>query len=247
MRLTLALLILAAANALAQSTATLSIDASHPTAKVSPTLYGIMSEEINHSYDGGLYAELIANRTFQNNRRRSLERWILLEKGSSAAAISLDTTTGPSAALPNSLNSTDTSAEVGPSRGRQPRLWGSPSIPPPPTPLPFTRAPILPASAPSPSASSTTKPAPSPPPPSSPPSAIPGVPLFTLKTGPRSPALRQQPHRITGRAPRRRLVLAPLALSAHLARPPQWYPSRPDGKAGGDASGVFPLSRRQLP
>ena len=112
MRLTLALLILAAANALAQSTATLSIDASHPTAKVSPTLYGIMSEEINHSYDGGLYAELIANRTFQNNRRRSLERWILLEKGSSAAAISLDTTTGPSAALPNSLKLTVTSSDA---------------------------------------------------------------------------------------------------------------------------------------
>ncbi|MGA9983503.1 MAG: alpha-L-arabinofuranosidase C-terminal domain-containing protein [Acidobacteriaceae bacterium] len=112
MRLTLALLILAAANALAQSTATLSIDASHPTAKVSPTLYGIMSEEINHSYDGGLYAELIANRTFQNNRRRSLERWILVETGNSAAAISLDTTTGPSAALPNSLKLTVTSSDA---------------------------------------------------------------------------------------------------------------------------------------
>ena len=112
MRLTLALLTLAAANALAQSTATLSIDASHPTANVSPTLYGIMSEEINHSYDGGLYAELIANRTFQNNRRRSLERWILVEKGSSEAAISLDTTTGPSAALPNSLKLAVTSADA---------------------------------------------------------------------------------------------------------------------------------------
>ncbi|MGC1160371.1 MAG: alpha-L-arabinofuranosidase C-terminal domain-containing protein [Acidobacteriaceae bacterium] len=112
MRLTLALLILAAANALAQSTATLSIDASHPTANVSPTLYGIMSEEINHSYDGGLYAELIANRTFQNNRRRSLERWILVETGNSAAAISLDTTTGPSAALPNSLKLTVTSSDA---------------------------------------------------------------------------------------------------------------------------------------
>ncbi|MGB6901632.1 MAG: alpha-L-arabinofuranosidase C-terminal domain-containing protein [Acidobacteriaceae bacterium] len=112
MRLTLALLILAAANALAQSTATLSIDASHPTANVSPTLYGIMSEEINHSYDGGLYAELIANRTFQNNRRRSLERWILVEKGNSEAAISLDSTTGPSAALPNSLKLTVTSSDA---------------------------------------------------------------------------------------------------------------------------------------
>ena len=112
MRLALAILVLAAANSLAQSTATLSIDASHPSAHVSPTLYGIMTEEINHSYDGGLYAEFIANRTFQNNRRRSLERWILVEKGSSEAAITLDTTTGPSAALPNSLKLVVTSADA---------------------------------------------------------------------------------------------------------------------------------------
>ena len=112
MRLALAILACFTASALAQSNATLSIDAAHPTANVSPTLYGIMSEEINHSYDGGLYAELIANRTFQNNRRRSLERWILVEKGNSEAAISMDTATGPSAALPNSLKLTVTSADA---------------------------------------------------------------------------------------------------------------------------------------
>lgn len=38
------------------------IDASHPAGKVSPKLYGLMTEEINHSYDGGLYAEFIRNR-----------------------------------------------------------------------------------------------------------------------------------------------------------------------------------------
>ena len=177
MRLTLALLILAAANALAQSTATLSIDASHPTAKVSPTLYGIMSEEINHSYDGGLYAELIANRTFQNNRRRSLERWILLE---TAAPQPPSPSTPPPAPVPRSPTASSSPSPpptLTPSPASSTRATGaSPSIPPPPTPAPFTRAPILPASAPSPSASSTTKPAPSPPPPSSPPSAIPGVP-----------------------------------------------------------------------
>ena len=29
-----------------------------------------MTEEINHSYDGGLFAELIQNRTFQDPRPR---------------------------------------------------------------------------------------------------------------------------------------------------------------------------------
>lgn len=43
----------------------ISIDAGQVTAKVSPTLYGLMTEEINHSYEGGLYGELIRNRTFK--------------------------------------------------------------------------------------------------------------------------------------------------------------------------------------
>ena len=42
----------------------LTVHLDQPTAKVSPTLYGMMTEEINHSCDGGLYAELIQNRVF---------------------------------------------------------------------------------------------------------------------------------------------------------------------------------------
>ena len=30
-----------------------------------PTFYGLMTEEINYSYEGGLYGELIRNRTFK--------------------------------------------------------------------------------------------------------------------------------------------------------------------------------------
>ena len=36
-----------------------------PGPAISPMLYGLMTEEINHSYDGGLYAELIRNRDFK--------------------------------------------------------------------------------------------------------------------------------------------------------------------------------------
>lgn len=46
--------------------------------KVSPTLYGLMTEEINHSYDGGLYAELIRNRIFKDNRSMP-EGWSLVK------------------------------------------------------------------------------------------------------------------------------------------------------------------------
>ena len=78
------LLACAAASALAQGAATLTIDATKPVANVSPTLYGIMTEEINHSYDGGLYAELVSNRTFQINRGPSLENWTLIQNGNCA-------------------------------------------------------------------------------------------------------------------------------------------------------------------
>jgi len=44
---------------------TLQIDAGKVTGKVSPTLYGLMTEEINFSYEGGIYGELIRNRTFK--------------------------------------------------------------------------------------------------------------------------------------------------------------------------------------
>jgi hypothetical protein len=43
----------------------LQIKADQVTAKVSPMLYGYMTEEINYSYDGGLYAELVRNRAFK--------------------------------------------------------------------------------------------------------------------------------------------------------------------------------------
>jgi alpha-L-arabinofuranosidase len=42
---------------------TLRIDTATPVASVSPTLYGLMTEEINYSYDGGLYPEMVRNRT----------------------------------------------------------------------------------------------------------------------------------------------------------------------------------------
>ena len=43
----------------------LRIDAGKVAGTVSPMLYGLMTEEINFSYEGGLYAELIRNRTFK--------------------------------------------------------------------------------------------------------------------------------------------------------------------------------------
>ncbi|MGD0858581.1 MAG: alpha-L-arabinofuranosidase C-terminal domain-containing protein [Terracidiphilus sp.] len=87
----------------------LSIQVDRPTAKVSPMLYGLMTEEINFSYDGGLYAELVRDRAIGHGWG-ALQHWTLVEHGNSAAKIAVDETTGPSAALPRSLKVSVTSA-----------------------------------------------------------------------------------------------------------------------------------------
>ncbi|MBC7722007.1 MAG: alpha-N-arabinofuranosidase, partial [Pedobacter sp.] len=55
----------------------ITLDLSKATTNVSPMLYGLMTEEINHSYDGGLYAELIRNRIFKDNATKP-EGWSLI-------------------------------------------------------------------------------------------------------------------------------------------------------------------------
>lgn len=45
--------------------AEITVDLARPGAQVSPELYGIFLEEINNAFDGGLYAELVQNRSFE--------------------------------------------------------------------------------------------------------------------------------------------------------------------------------------
>ncbi len=47
------------------ATPVLQIDVGRVTGTVGPKLYGLMTEEINYAYEGGIYAELIRNRTFK--------------------------------------------------------------------------------------------------------------------------------------------------------------------------------------
>jgi len=49
----------------------ITINTSHKINAVSPLLYGIFFEDINYAGDGGLYAELIANRSFEYNDREN--------------------------------------------------------------------------------------------------------------------------------------------------------------------------------
>ncbi|CAN5552341.1 hypothetical protein BH10ACI4_BH10ACI4_16270 [soil metagenome] len=128
--LILALACLQTAAAFSQSSSiALSIDAGHVKGPVSPMLYGLMTEEINFSYDGGLYAELVRNRTFQDHANRP-EHWFVHEGAGADASIKIDHTTGPSQALPLSLQLTTRAATPRGEAGIENEgFWGVPIRP----------------------------------------------------------------------------------------------------------------------
>lgn len=48
----------------------INLDVNKTGVSVSPTLYGIFYEDINHAADGGIYAELIRNRSFEDDSKK---------------------------------------------------------------------------------------------------------------------------------------------------------------------------------
>ncbi len=116
---TLPLLLVASLHA---GTATITIDATQKGPAVNPRMYGIFLEEINHGVDGGLYAELIRNRAFEDSRppegftkrdgrwldakgydagfdqfgytTEGIPFWTLIKEGDAQGAMSLETTGG---------------------------------------------------------------------------------------------------------------------------------------------------------
>ena len=109
-----------------RAAAILTIDTQDAGRPVSPMLYGLMTEEINHAFDGGLYAQLLSNHTFRSNWD-GMEHWGLVQNGDAKAAMAPDHGTGPSAALSSSLKLTVTSASVGNEAGvSNAGYWGIP-------------------------------------------------------------------------------------------------------------------------
>ena len=105
------------------------LDLQTPGAKVSPTLYGLMTEEINYSYDGGLYGELVRNRTFQDNAQKPAHWSPVLAEGA-AASLALDETQPLNTALPTSLRLDITAASAGHRAGvANDGYWGIPVRP----------------------------------------------------------------------------------------------------------------------
>jgi alpha-N-arabinofuranosidase len=78
------------------------VDLTAPGRPVSPYLYGLMTEEINHSYDGGIYGELIRNRAFNEDPSRPWA-WSLWGAEGERGRISLDSAHPLNPSLSNCL------------------------------------------------------------------------------------------------------------------------------------------------
>src|ERR1035438_3670836 len=131
-KLTPAALCLLAAGVLGaqgNAPAVLQIKAGEVAARVSPMLYGLMTEEINYSYDGGLYGELVRNRNFKEDTQNPVH-WQLVQEGGGTGSMALDSTQGINEAVSTSLKLT-----IGEASGKQQvgvaneGFWGIPVQP----------------------------------------------------------------------------------------------------------------------
>jgi len=108
---------------------TITVDASTSPGTVSPLLYGLMTEEINHSYDGGLYAELIRNRAFLEDAAAPAH-WSAVQDDGAAATMALDPSQALSTAIGTSVRLEVTQASAGHRAGMANEgYWGIPVRP----------------------------------------------------------------------------------------------------------------------
>ena len=105
------------------STASLVVHADREGPKVSPMLYGIFFEDINCSADGGIYAEMVRNRSFEDSDKP--EHWSV---GRAAARpsveLAIDAAQPVSPKNPQLAQGDDRRTRQRASRRRQRRLLG---------------------------------------------------------------------------------------------------------------------------
>jgi len=141
--------LLSASFAAAQSgnPVNLQIHADQITAHMPPTFHGLMTEEINYAFEGGLYAELIRNRNFKEtvpartNRQnpdqstpakeaKDLVHWSLVQERGGAGSMALDATAPLNAAVPATLKLAVSEASGNQSVGiANDGFWGIPVKP----------------------------------------------------------------------------------------------------------------------
>jgi len=75
--------------ALCAQTAKITVDAAHPAHAIPPTLWGIFFEDINLSADGGIYPELVRNRSFEDGDKP--DDWTFANVGIGNSAMTIAT------------------------------------------------------------------------------------------------------------------------------------------------------------
>src|ERR1700691_3763341 len=85
----LALALAAIVNQTISSAATIEVQADKPGAKINPAMWGVFFEDINFGADGGLYAELVKNRSFEFPD--PLMGWIKLSPSLAKGELSIQT------------------------------------------------------------------------------------------------------------------------------------------------------------
>jgi alpha-N-arabinofuranosidase len=105
---------------------TLTVRVDQPGARIDPIFYGLMTEEINFSYDGGLYAELIRNRTFRDDAKKP-DHWSAVKYDGGDGTIALDDSPVPETKLTTALKLDATSLKSGQRVGvANEGYWGIP-------------------------------------------------------------------------------------------------------------------------
>jgi alpha-N-arabinofuranosidase len=105
------------------------VDAGKPGVAIPAGFFGLMTEEINHSYDGGLYAELVRNRAFLDDKTAPAH-WSAVQDDGGAAAIALDPAEPLNQAIGTSLRLDVTQASAGHAAGvANEGYWGIPVRP----------------------------------------------------------------------------------------------------------------------
>ncbi len=102
----------------------INIQADQPGIQISSNLFGIFFEELSSAGDGGLYAELVRNRSFEDNPTNA-DYWSFVTTGSAAGQLNLDTSLplGPNNTNALSLTFQSGVGSVGAANGG---YWGIP-------------------------------------------------------------------------------------------------------------------------
>src|SRR4051812_5405997 len=80
--------LLTALIALPMHAAQISVSVDQPGHRISPTLWGIFFEDINNSADGGIYPELVRNRSFEDSNK--LDSWKFQGEANSRSGATID-------------------------------------------------------------------------------------------------------------------------------------------------------------